>query len=189
MHNNNNNNNNRRQQQQQTTEDNNNNNNNLPIARQTGENEAELRRNNTRQQPTNITSDHGNQPTYRLPPKPLHQPTNNITHCLFYVKLSSEGMFYGSGSWHPLLLGMGVGSWLPLRGIVPGILLLGMGVKKNHDSPHCLSLFSLFTTTRIIFRQQPTNTDRPWESTLPITLRTTTCSFGDRSTDHDLPIP
>jgi len=29
--------------------------------------------------------------------------------------------------------GMGVGSWLPLRGIVPGILLLGMGVEKTHD--------------------------------------------------------
>jgi len=26
----------------------------------------------------------------------------------FYVKLSLEGMIYGSGSWHPLLLGMGV---------------------------------------------------------------------------------
>jgi len=51
---------------------------------------------------------------------------------------------------------MGVVSWVPLSGIVPGILLLGMGVEKSHDLPHCLSLFSLFS-----FQTTTTDNNQP----------------------------
>jgi len=91
---------------------------------------------------------------------------------------------------------MGVGSWLPLRGIVPGILLL-----KNHDSsPRCFFIFIIFGTTQffidnkflaIVFGPKTTtNQHRPWASTLrtcryrpsscppPSRYHSPRCSFG-----------